>query len=186
MPRPAVHSVDVKLKIVRTVLSGESTQAEAARRHGISETSIGKWKQQFLDGGRGGLEQGDRAGKPDQPRAAAARRGRRPHQSTRGGARRAARAQARGPGGHVVSLSWRGCASSTVSAFRVVPDRRAARSHLLRPPRPPSRRPAGPRAVADAGARRDPRRSDRDGARLSDVGAPQDRVVVTARRRRAL
>ena len=40
--------------------------------------------------------------------------------------------------------------------------------------------------MADAGARRDPRRSDRDGARLSDVGAPQDRVVVSARRRRAL
>lgn len=63
MPRPAVHSVDVKLKIVLSVLSGESTQAEAARRHGISETSIGKWKQQFLDSGRGGLEQGDKAGK---------------------------------------------------------------------------------------------------------------------------
>jgi transposase len=64
VPRPAVHPVEVKLKIVLSVLSGESTQAEAARRHGISETSIGKWKQQFLDGGRGGLEQGDRAGKP--------------------------------------------------------------------------------------------------------------------------
>jgi transposase len=64
VPRPAVHPVEVKLKIVLSVLSGESTQAEAARRHGISETSIGKWKQQFLDGGRGGLEQGDRAGTP--------------------------------------------------------------------------------------------------------------------------
>ena len=64
MPRPAVHSVDVKLKIVLSVLSGESTQAEAARRHGISETSIGKWKQQFLDAGRSGLAEGDRAGKP--------------------------------------------------------------------------------------------------------------------------
>jgi len=47
--RPTVHSVDVKLKIVLSVLAGESTQSEAARRHGISETSIGKWKQQFLD-----------------------------------------------------------------------------------------------------------------------------------------
>lgn len=64
MPRPAVHSVDVKLKIVLSVLSGESTQAEAARRHGISETSIGKWKAQFLEGGRGGLADGDKAGKP--------------------------------------------------------------------------------------------------------------------------
>jgi transposase len=62
--RPSQHPVDVKLKIVLSVLSGESGQAEAARRHGISETSIGKWKQQFLDGGREGLARGDRAGKP--------------------------------------------------------------------------------------------------------------------------
>lgn len=64
MARPSQHPVDVKLKIVLSVLSGESAQAEAARRHGVSETSIGKWKQQFLDGGREGLAQGDRAGRP--------------------------------------------------------------------------------------------------------------------------
>jgi transposase len=62
--RPPKHPVDVKLKIVLSVLAGESTQAEAARRHGISETSIGKWKDQFLRAGREGLEQGDRAGRP--------------------------------------------------------------------------------------------------------------------------
>ena len=50
MVRPPVHSVDVKLKIVLSVLAGESSQAEASRRHGISETSIGKWKEQFLAG----------------------------------------------------------------------------------------------------------------------------------------
>ncbi len=64
MARPPKHPVDVKLKIVLSVLSGESTQAEAARRHGISETSIGKWKEQFLAGGRGGLEHGASAAKP--------------------------------------------------------------------------------------------------------------------------
>ena len=47
-----------------SVLSGESSQAEAARRHEISETSIGKWKEQFLDGGRHGLEHGAAAAKP--------------------------------------------------------------------------------------------------------------------------
>jgi transposase-like protein len=52
------------LKIVLSVLQGESTQAEAARRHGVSETSIGKWKEQFLSAGRQGLEQEVRAGKP--------------------------------------------------------------------------------------------------------------------------
>jgi transposase len=62
--RPPKHPVDVKLKIVLSVLCGESTQAEAARRHGVSETSIGKWRQQFLAAGRQGLELGDRAGKP--------------------------------------------------------------------------------------------------------------------------
>jgi transposase len=62
--RPPKHPVDVKLKIVLSVLAGESTQAEAARRHGVSETSIGKWKEQFLAAGRQGLEHGDRAGKP--------------------------------------------------------------------------------------------------------------------------
>jgi transposase len=62
--RPSQHPVDVKLKIVLSVLSGESSQAEAARRHGISETSIAKWKAQFLEAGRQGLADGDRAGKP--------------------------------------------------------------------------------------------------------------------------
>lgn len=64
MARPPKHPVDVKLKIVLSVLSGESTQAEAARRHGVSETSIGKWKEQFLSAGRHGLEHGDRVGRP--------------------------------------------------------------------------------------------------------------------------
>jgi transposase len=54
----------MKLKIVLSVLGGESTQAQAARRHGVSETSIGKWKDQFLAAGRQGLEHGDRSGKP--------------------------------------------------------------------------------------------------------------------------
>ncbi len=64
MARPPKHPVEVKLKVVLSVLSGESTQAEAARRHGVSETSIGKWKDQFLQAGRQGLEHGDRASRP--------------------------------------------------------------------------------------------------------------------------
>jgi transposase len=52
------------LKIVLSVLRGESTQAEAARRHAISETLIGKWREQFLLGGRQGLETGSSAAKP--------------------------------------------------------------------------------------------------------------------------
>jgi transposase len=54
----------VKLKIVLSVLSGESSQAESARRHGVSETSIGKWKEQFLAAGRQGLDHRISAGRP--------------------------------------------------------------------------------------------------------------------------
>jgi transposase len=64
MARPPKHAVDVKLKIVLPAISGESSAAEAARRHGVSETSIANWKTQFLAGGRQGLEHGDGASKP--------------------------------------------------------------------------------------------------------------------------
>jgi transposase-like protein len=47
--------VETKLRIVLGVLRGELSAAEAARRHGISETSIGKWKEQFLGAGKTGL-----------------------------------------------------------------------------------------------------------------------------------
>jgi transposase len=62
--RPPKHPVETKLKIVLSVISSETSQAEAARRHGVSETSIGKWKEQFLQAGRQGLEQGTTASKP--------------------------------------------------------------------------------------------------------------------------
>lgn len=64
MARPPMHPVETKLKIVLSVLSGESSVAEASRRHGISETSIGKWKEQFLRGGQEGLANGNRNAKP--------------------------------------------------------------------------------------------------------------------------
>ena len=64
MGRPPKHSVETKLKIVLSVLSGEATQAEASRRHGISQTSIAKWKEQFLAGGRQGLQGGDAGARP--------------------------------------------------------------------------------------------------------------------------
>ncbi len=63
MGRPAKHSVDFKTRVVLGVLRGETSAAEAARRHGVSETSIGKWKEQFLLGGRSGLESGSSTAK---------------------------------------------------------------------------------------------------------------------------
>lgn len=59
-----MHPVETKLKIVLSVISGETSQAEAARRHGVSETSIGKWKDQFLQGGKAGLQQPAGGAKP--------------------------------------------------------------------------------------------------------------------------
>ena len=64
MGRGPVHPVETKLKVVLSVMAGEATQAEAARRHGISETSIGKWREQFVAGGKAGLAAGGGAVKP--------------------------------------------------------------------------------------------------------------------------
>lgn len=63
MSRAPQFPVEDKLRLVLSVLAGEMTAAEAARRGKTSETSIGKWKQQFLEGGRAGLTAGD-SGRP--------------------------------------------------------------------------------------------------------------------------
>jgi transposase len=58
MSRPPVFPAEDKIRIVLSVLAGEVTVAEAARRNKVCETSIGKWKQQFLEAGRAGLAAG--------------------------------------------------------------------------------------------------------------------------------
>lgn len=55
MGRPPVIPADKKLRIVLSVLAGEMTIAEAARREKISEQSIGRWKAEFLEAGKQGL-----------------------------------------------------------------------------------------------------------------------------------
>ena len=52
MGRPAVIPAAQKTRIVLSVLSGEMTIAEAARRGKVSEQSIGRWKADFLEAGR--------------------------------------------------------------------------------------------------------------------------------------
>ena len=47
-----------KTRIVLSILAGETTVAEAARRSKVSEQSIGTWKRQFLEAGRAGLAAG--------------------------------------------------------------------------------------------------------------------------------
>ncbi len=60
MTRPSVFSVEDKYRLVLSVISGEMTVAEAARRGKASEQSISTWKRQFLEGGRAGLVEGGR------------------------------------------------------------------------------------------------------------------------------
>lgn len=58
MARPPMFSVQEKQRIVISVLRGEATVAEAARRNKCSETSIAKWREQFVQGGLSALEAG--------------------------------------------------------------------------------------------------------------------------------
>lgn len=58
MAKPSKKTVEAKLRIVLSVISGEVSAAEAARRNGVSEQSVFNWKRAFLDGGRKGLEMG--------------------------------------------------------------------------------------------------------------------------------
>jgi transposase len=58
MARPPMFSVQEKQRIVLSVLRGECTVAEAARRNKCSETSIAKWREQFVQAGMSALEAG--------------------------------------------------------------------------------------------------------------------------------
>ena len=58
MARPPMFSVSEKQRIVLSVLRGEASVAEAARRNKCSETSIAKWRDQFVQAGVAALEAG--------------------------------------------------------------------------------------------------------------------------------
>jgi transposase len=58
MARPPVFPVEEKVRIVPSILAGEITVAEAARRAKVSEHSVGNWKRQFLEAGKTGLATG--------------------------------------------------------------------------------------------------------------------------------
>jgi transposase len=53
-----MFKTEEKQRIVLSVLRGECTVAEAARRNECSETSIAKWRDQFMQAGRAALEAG--------------------------------------------------------------------------------------------------------------------------------
>lgn len=58
MGRPPVIPADRKTRIVLSVLAGEVSVAEAARREKVSEQAIGNWKRQFLEAGKVALAAG--------------------------------------------------------------------------------------------------------------------------------
>jgi transposase len=50
--------IEQKVRIVLSVLAGEVTMAEAARRHGVSNLTVAKWRDAFIAAGKAGLEEG--------------------------------------------------------------------------------------------------------------------------------
>jgi transposase len=61
MGRKPFKSPDEKVNVVLSVLKGETTQVEIARRLQMSQTTVAKWQKQFLEGGRESLARGDNA-----------------------------------------------------------------------------------------------------------------------------
>ena len=64
MGRRPYYSSEDKMQIVLSVLRGETTQTDVARRLQMSQTTIAKWQKQFLEGGAEGLARGDRPIRP--------------------------------------------------------------------------------------------------------------------------
>jgi transposase len=58
MARPPMFSVQAKQRIVLSVLRGECSVAEAARRNRCSEACVAKWRDQFVQAGVSALEAG--------------------------------------------------------------------------------------------------------------------------------
>lgn len=58
MGRPPSIPAEKKARIVMSVIAGELSVAEAARREKVSEQSIGRWKADFLEAGKTALVAG--------------------------------------------------------------------------------------------------------------------------------
>lgn len=55
LAKPSKKSADEKMRVVLSVLRGEQSATDAARRAGVSEQTVHNWKRTFLDSGREGL-----------------------------------------------------------------------------------------------------------------------------------
>lgn len=54
--RPAL-TIEQKLQVVLSVLAGEVTMSEAARRNGVNARTVGIWRDRFIEAGKAGLEE---------------------------------------------------------------------------------------------------------------------------------
>jgi transposase len=54
----AVVPLAERLRVVLAVLSGELSMAEAARRHGVADGTVAKWRDRFIEAGKAGLADG--------------------------------------------------------------------------------------------------------------------------------
>lgn len=68
MGRKPIYSPEDKMQIVLSVLRGETTQSDIARRLQMSQTTIAKWQKQFLQGGVEALSRGENARPPSSKR----------------------------------------------------------------------------------------------------------------------
>lgn len=68
MGRKPFYSPQDKMQIVLSVLRGETTQSDIARRLQMSQTTIAKWQKQFLAGGIEALGRGENARPPSSKR----------------------------------------------------------------------------------------------------------------------
>ena len=48
-------TVEQKLEVVLAVLRGQEPISQICRRERVSETAVYRWRDQFVEGGRGGL-----------------------------------------------------------------------------------------------------------------------------------
>ena len=62
MGKPLQWTPEQKLPLVLSVLREEGSIAEIARRHQVSDVTLGKWRDAFLAGGAAALANGSRRG----------------------------------------------------------------------------------------------------------------------------
>jgi transposase len=62
MARPSALPPEEKIRLVLSILAGEMSVAEAARKAKVSEQSVSNWKRQFIEAGRQGVAEGGKPG----------------------------------------------------------------------------------------------------------------------------